>query len=187
MEDKQKREEEEKRQKKLEEEREQERREKEKRLKEEEQRKRYISPQLISSLEEKEKSLEEKTKKDDLLAKLGFMENTKKNVSPTNNNTIGNNNSNNYNSFNSNNYNDSATLSSKQPANQTMNSNSMKFVFDDKTENLHKGKSVIDGRDNGKNELLSKLFSNDGMLFKILIFLCFNRRDICTLNSYFLV
>jgi len=143
--------------------------EKARQLEEDDRRKRYISPQLVSKLsEEKEKTqVETKTKKDDLLAKLALIDKPSKPSSHESNSSYSPSSINGLNSNSNNNSNSNLTNNASLPPKPNKNATSKQtkpFQFDESTENLHQGKSVVYSNDPNKNDLLSKLFSDDGQL-----------------------
>ena len=122
------------------------RREKELLLEEEDRKKRYVSPQLVNKLsEEKEKNVVDKSKKDDLLAKLALMDNkgplktySKPTESLINNSKL--------------------TTAISNPSTGFGKS---PYQFNENFEKLHEGKSVMDEKDTAKNDLLTKLFADE--------------------------
>ena len=118
------------------------RREKELLLEEEDRKKRYVSPQLVSKLsEEKEKIFVDKSKKDDLLAKLALMDNkgSPKTYSKPTESLINNTKS-------TTNINNSSAGFGK----------SSSIQFNENFEKLY-----IDEKDSAKNDLLTKLFADE--------------------------
>lgn len=139
-------------------------------LEEEDRKKRWISTNTVNNVklsDEKEKNSLEKSKKDELLAKLALLDTGSNLNTNTNNDIIASTglkqpkSDQNLLSFGSTNNNSSLP---PKPFQFTNNNNNTEYKFTNTIENLHDGKPVSINREqsnSNKNDLLNKLFNNN--------------------------